>query len=123
MGLPGFAPPEIPEGTRRLLVLSPFLSAPFLKEIAEAALTVLISRAESLDAIEAATLKKFDKIFAIDDSASGNDEASETTEMPAPTALNRPLERHRRNRGRFPGGRGSQNLKNVIQAAGDFAAA
>ena len=27
------------------------------------------------------------------------------------------------NRGRFPGGRGSQNLKNVIQAAGDFAAA
>jgi hypothetical protein len=29
----------------------------------------------------------------------------------------------RRNRGRFPGGRGSQNLKNVIQAAGDFAAA
>jgi hypothetical protein len=28
-----------------------------------------------------------------------------------------------RNRGRFPGGRGSQNLKNVIQAAGDFAAA
>ena len=27
------------------------------------------------------------------------------------------------NRSRFPGGRGSQNLKNVVQAAGDFAAA
>src|SRR5262249_39635026 len=32
MGLPGFAPPKIPEGTRRLMVLSPFLSAPFLKD-------------------------------------------------------------------------------------------
>ena len=85
MGLPGFAPPEIPEGTRRLMVLSPFLSAPFLQEIAEEVPAILISREDSLDAVDAATLKKFEQVFAIDDSASGNDEAAETADTPAPT--------------------------------------
>ena len=84
MGLPGFPPPEIPEGTRRLMVLSPFLSAPFLKDIAEKVPAVLISRGESLDTIDAAILKKFDQVFAIDDSASGNDDAAETADLPAP---------------------------------------
>jgi hypothetical protein len=84
MGLSGFPPPEIPEDTRRLLILSPFLTASFLKDIAEAVPAVLISRAESLDAIDAATLKKFDEIFAIDDAASGDDEAAETADTLAP---------------------------------------
>ena len=68
MGLPGFPAPEIPEGTRRLLVLSPFLTASFLKEIAEEVPAILISREDSLDAIDAATLKKFEQVFAIDNS-------------------------------------------------------
>jgi hypothetical protein len=84
MGLPGFPAPEVPQGTRRLLVVSPFLSASFLKEIAEGIPAILISREDSLDAIDAATLKKFEQVFAIDDSASGNDEAAETADMPAP---------------------------------------
>ena len=84
MGLPDFPAPELPEGTRRLLVVSPFLTASFLKEIAEEVPTILISREDSLDAIDAATLKKFEQVFAIDDSASGNDEAIETAEAPAP---------------------------------------
>jgi hypothetical protein len=84
MGLPGFPAPEIPKGTRRLLVLSPFLTASFLKEIAEEVPAILISREDSLDAIDAATLKKFEQVFAIDDSASGNDEAAETADTPAP---------------------------------------
>jgi hypothetical protein len=85
MGLPGFTPPEIPEATRRLVVLSPFLSAPFLKDIAEEVPAILISRSESLDAIDAAVLKKFDQVFAIDDSASGDDEAAEAADTPVPT--------------------------------------
>jgi hypothetical protein len=85
MGLPGFPAPELPEGTRHLLVLSPFLSASFLKDIAEEAPAILISREESLDAIDAATLKKFEQVFAIVESASGDDEAAETAEIPAPT--------------------------------------
>jgi hypothetical protein len=85
MGLPGFDAPELPEGTRRLLVLSPFLSAPFLKGVAEEVPAILISRAESLDAIDAATLKKFDEVFAIIESASGDDEAAETAGTPVRT--------------------------------------
>ena len=84
MGLQGFPAPELPEGTRRLLVLSPFLSAPFLKEIAEEVPAILISREESLDAIEAATLKKFEQVFAIIEAASGDDEPAEATETPSP---------------------------------------
>jgi hypothetical protein len=86
MGLPGFRAPELPEGTRRLLVLSPFLSAPFLKEIAKEVPTTLISRAESLDTIDVAILKKFEKVYAIDESASGDDEASESLKISAPLA-------------------------------------
>jgi hypothetical protein len=83
MGLPGFRAPELPEGTRRLLVVSPFVTASLLKEIAEEAPAILISREDSLDAIDAATLKKFEQVFAIDDQASGNDEATETADAPA----------------------------------------
>lgn len=85
MGLPGFMPPKVAKGARRLLVLSPFLSAPFLREIAETVpAAILISREDSLDAIDADTLGKFEKVHAIDDAASGNDEAAETADAPAP---------------------------------------
>jgi hypothetical protein len=84
MGLPGFHAPEVPKSTRRLLVVSPFVAASFLNDIAAEAPTVLILREDSLDAIDAATLKKFEQVFAIDDSASGNDEAAETADNPAP---------------------------------------
>ena len=66
------------------MVLSPFLSASFLKEIAEQVPAILISRGESLDTIDTAILKKFDEVFAIDDSASGADEAAKTADSPAP---------------------------------------
>ncbi|TMI99580.1 MAG: hypothetical protein E6G97_21950 [Alphaproteobacteria bacterium] len=85
MGLPGFRVPDLPEGTRRLLVVSPFVTASFLKDLAEEAPAILISREESLDALDAATLAKFQQVFAIEDSASGNDEATETPETPAPS--------------------------------------
>jgi hypothetical protein len=86
MGLPGFRPPALPDGSRRRLVLSPFLSAPFLKEITDDVPAILISRAESLDAIDAATLKNFEQVFAIIESATGDDEAAEAPDAVAPLA-------------------------------------
>jgi len=80
MGLPGFKAPELPDGIRRLLVLSPFLSARFLGDIADEVPAILISRAESLDAIDASILKKFEKVFAIIESASGDEEAAGSVE-------------------------------------------
>ena len=84
MGLPTFRPPEVPEGARRLLILSPFLSPPFLKDIAEDIPTTLISRGETLDKINALILKKFEQVYAIIDSASGDDEAAEAPDTQAP---------------------------------------
>jgi hypothetical protein len=84
MGLPTFRAPEVPEDARRLLILSPFLSPPFLKDIADEIPATLISRAESLDKIDASILKKFKHVYAIIDSASGDDEAAETPDTEAP---------------------------------------
>jgi hypothetical protein len=84
MGLPGSRAPQLPEGTRRLLVVSPFVTAPFLKELAEEAPAILISREDSLDTLDAGTLKRFEQVFAIKDSASGNDETPEAA-TPAPS--------------------------------------
>jgi len=89
MGLPGFPAPELPDGVRRLLVVSPFLSAPFLNDIAEEVPATLVSRAESLDAINGDTLKKFDQVFAIMESAAGDGETNGSLE-PAGSGANRP---------------------------------
>lgn len=89
MGLPGFPAPKLPDGVRRLLVVSPFLSAPFLGDLAEEAPTTLVSRAESLDTIDGATLKKFEQVFAIIESAAGDGEAAGSSETPG-SGANRP---------------------------------
>jgi hypothetical protein len=84
MGLPTFRPPEVPDDARRLLILSPFLSPPFLKDIADEIPATLISRAESLDKIDASILKKFEHVYAIIESASGDDDAAELEDARAP---------------------------------------
>jgi hypothetical protein len=80
MGLPGFAAPYLPEDTRDLLIVSPFVSTSFLDDIVSEASTSLVSRAESLDAIEPSTLEKFSKLYVVDSATwdgARNDQASE----------------------------------------------
>jgi len=89
MGLSGFPAPELPNSVRRLLVVSPFLSPPILDDLAEVAPTILVSRAESLDAIDGATLKKFEQVFAIIESAAGDGEADGSLGV-AGSAANKP---------------------------------
>lgn len=57
------------EGASRLLVVSPFVTKGLLEEVTIAKENTLVSRQESLDELEPAVLKRFDKVYVLDDGA------------------------------------------------------
>jgi hypothetical protein len=79
----------------RLLVVSPFLSDGFLAQVADLGADTLISRPESLEAVDPAVLKRFSAIHVLDDAAVEEDvdaeESVENASAPAQAASARGL--------------------------------
>jgi hypothetical protein len=84
----------LPEGSDRLLVISPFVSDTALALLAETSSepVALISRAEELDRLEPATRAKFEKIFVMSDRAESED--GEDTAASSERSLNALLGLH-----------------------------
>lgn len=67
----------------RLLVVSPFLSDGFLSELADLGADSLISRPESLEAVDPSVLKRFSAVHVLDDAAVEEDvDTREDIEIP-----------------------------------------
>ena len=64
-------------GTTRMVVVSPFLSKGFLEDQAVADEVVLVSRQQSLDEMDQDVLRKFKKVFVLDDGAYLDSQSSE----------------------------------------------
>lgn len=58
---------------KRMLVVSPFLSDGFLAKVADLGADTLVSRPESLEALNPDVLKRFSGVHVLDDSAMGED--------------------------------------------------
>jgi len=72
-----------PKRADRALVISPFLTASQLSEIADSTeRATLVSRAESLDLVDGRILDRFEVIYVLDDSVDETAESQETTPPP-----------------------------------------
>ena len=69
LGIDGYTHTPLMEEAEKLLIVSPFVSDGLLKRVTEmtGAECVLISRLESLDALEQNTLERFKRIFVLDE--------------------------------------------------------
>lgn len=84
------AQPFAPRGRRldRLLIVSPFVSATQLARLAgECGESLLISRAEELDALDPACLENFARVYALSPAADMPEEAEEDASGTLPTTL------------------------------------
>ena len=81
LGIPGVRDRTFESGVRRLLIISPFLSAAKLAELTERGRgDVLVSRLDSLEKLSARDLSNFSKVYALNPSAAAGAEEDAATE-------------------------------------------
>ncbi|MCA1542437.1 hypothetical protein I6F18_20980 [Bradyrhizobium sp. NBAIM32] len=91
MGFPGFQRAAVPGDARRLLIVSPFLSPEFLSHVSSNVETTLVSREETLDAIEPSVLNGMTGgVFAMIDAATGDGVQEATADPAAPEEASPP---------------------------------
>jgi hypothetical protein len=91
LGIPGSKKVPSFQNSRRLLVISPFLTDEFLRGLGdENTERVLISRSEELDALDPEALKRFKEIYVLDEVAS--DEGESEIAISTEAAVRSPLD-------------------------------